>query len=201
MSPQQRLELDGELESEYRGFGTGREGADQGEQCTIYLKKSLPVSQSGTFWLSPTPSLPSRGWDAQFPRVCTYAVVGNWLICNLHLDHLGHQSQLEGLRQIRRFTRDFPNCSVVVLGDLNVAPDSPTLLEMRDYSDIYAQLHPTMARSTTYHGFGQEPTYPRIDYVFTSPDVRGLRSEVLFEPGPSYSSDHFPLTATLERRR
>jgi endonuclease/exonuclease/phosphatase family metal-dependent hydrolase len=51
------------------------DGKKDGEYSAILYNKERwkPVRQE-TFWLSPTPSVPSKGWDAAYERICTYGL-------------------------------------------------------------------------------------------------------------------------------
>ena len=72
--PQQMIDIKTNLK-DYDFVGVGRDdGKNQGEYSAIfYDKNKLEVTKSGTFWLSETPEKPSKGWDAAYNRVCTYA--------------------------------------------------------------------------------------------------------------------------------
>ena len=71
---QQMIDIKTNLK-DYDFVGVGRDdGKNQGEYSAIfYDKNKLEVTKSGTFWLSETPEKPSKGWDAAYNRVCTYA--------------------------------------------------------------------------------------------------------------------------------
>ena len=43
-----------------------------GERVVLFVRTArAAVEASGGFWLSPTPELPSQGWDASLPRVAS----------------------------------------------------------------------------------------------------------------------------------
>src|SRR5690606_6998276 len=60
--------------TDYAYFGVGRDrGDDRGEfTAMFYNTAKLELLEESTFWLSPTPEVPSKGWDAALPRICTY---------------------------------------------------------------------------------------------------------------------------------
>jgi len=61
---------------EYSYVGIGREGIGKGESSNVfYKKKHFSVLQENTFWLSETPDVISKGWDAACNRVCTYVLL------------------------------------------------------------------------------------------------------------------------------
>ncbi|MDP5230580.1 MAG: endonuclease/exonuclease/phosphatase, partial [Cellulophaga sp.] len=60
---------------DYKFIGKGRDGGQEGEHAGIfYNSKKLEVTEVNTFWLSETPETVSKGWDAAYPRVCTYGL-------------------------------------------------------------------------------------------------------------------------------
>ena len=63
----------------YNYVGIGRkDGKTKGEYSPIFFKKDkYSVLQSNTFWLSETPDLVSKGWDASLERICTYGLFEN----------------------------------------------------------------------------------------------------------------------------
>ena len=58
----------------YSYVGVARDdGKKIGEYAAIYFNNNLfEVHDSGTFWLSPTPDIPSYGWGANYRRICTW---------------------------------------------------------------------------------------------------------------------------------
>ena len=52
---------------EYGEVGIGRDGEAKGEHSSIlYLQKRFDVDESGTFWLSDTPTKPSAHWGNRY---------------------------------------------------------------------------------------------------------------------------------------
>ena len=91
----------------YSKFGIGREEGGTGEACTIYYKKDrFKLQESNTFWLSETPNVVSRGWDAACNRVCTYGLFTDlktkktFYVFNLHLDHMGEVARVKGVQVV-----------------------------------------------------------------------------------------------------
>jgi hypothetical protein len=51
-----------EIGDKYEWVGEGRNGGNKGEYSAVfYLKDKYTATESGTFWLSPTPEMPSKG--------------------------------------------------------------------------------------------------------------------------------------------
>ena len=92
----------------YDYIGVGRDdGKEAGEYSCIFYKKDLyTLVEQSTFWLSPTPDQPSKGWDAALNRVCTYGFFKSkktkeiFWVFNTHFDHMGKQARLESAKLI-----------------------------------------------------------------------------------------------------
>ena len=80
----------------YERYGLGRDDGQTGESATVFWKRDrFERLRADTFWCSPTPEVPSRGWDAAYPRTVTRVVLrdrrgGEVLdVRNTHFDHVG----------------------------------------------------------------------------------------------------------------
>ncbi|WP_164100855.1 endonuclease/exonuclease/phosphatase family protein [Candidatus Laterigemmans baculatus] len=207
---------------EFRFIGVGRtDGKEAGEFSPLAVRTSrFKTLQSGTFWLSPTPEqIGSRGWDAQLPRIATWAVIedlrsgGSWGIINTHFDHVGSEARRQSGRLIRERTGTFPATSpVVVLGDLNAGPDSPPLQALTappaaDPPSGSRQLYDARSVTTTppagptgtWNGFREIDPDKRIDHILVSSNVRVESYEVLDPRTPAgrFASDHLPIEVVL----
>ncbi len=199
------------LES-YAFFGKGRDdGAEAGEFSAIfYDKNSVQLLKENTFWLSETPEVPSKGWDAAIKRVCTYGLFrakkdqAVFWVFNTHFDHVGEQARKESINLILKKieginTEHFP---VILMGDLNLEPGHPGIQFL---SEKMEDTH-TMAGDKafgpagTFNGFKfNEPVTRRIDYIFTSgDDFQLLKYGILSDSRDCrYPSDHLPVYVKL----
>lgn len=181
--PHQRQFLQKNLAG-YLSLGRGRDHDGGGEQCCLFLRQEIDFDEWGTFWLSPEPELPgSRGWDAQLPRICTWARLGNLTVYNAHFDHAGARAREESARLLLR--RLSGHC--VVMGDFNDGPESPALQLLR------RELVDAGPDEGTFHGFGALPTAHRIDYILATHGLQVGGAEVLRRP----VSDHYPVIAEI----
>lgn len=81
----------------YDYIGVGRDdGKDKGEHSAIFYRTDkFDIVEKGDFWLSETPDMPSKGWDAVLPRICSWGHFKckdtgfEFLFFNLHMDHIG----------------------------------------------------------------------------------------------------------------
>jgi len=202
---------------EHDWYGVGRDDGEQaGEFTPIFFRKDrFTELDHGTFWLSDTPEKAgSLGWDAGLPRICSWVglreiTTGKELfVFTTHLDYYGKQSRLEGAALIRRRIAEIAaQRSWILLGDFNAPPESDTWHKMTDPIDGLATAAdaytvsvtaPTGPQST-WNGFEAIEPGRRIDYVFTSTDMKTLNFEILVdERDGHFSSDHQPVIAMLE---
>lgn len=191
--------------------GVGRDdGREAGEFSPIFFDTlRLSALQSGTFWLSPTPQRPSRGWDAALPRIATWAQFRDkrtgllFFVFNTHFDHVGQQARLQSaqllLEKIGELAGSIPT---FIMGDLNARPQAPPvqwLLEHLTDCKAVSQL-PHFGPHATFNGFGSsEVEDVQIDYIFcTSPTVQVLRHATLSHTWAGrFASDHHAVLAVV----
>jgi endonuclease/exonuclease/phosphatase family metal-dependent hydrolase len=195
----------------YDYIGVGRDdGKEKGEFSAIFYRKDrLEVTEQGTFWLSETPGVVSKGWDAAIVRVCTWGVFRDkkskkqFMVFNTHFDHIGQVARENSARLIMAKMKELntKNLPVMLAGDFNSTPDSKpyqvmaeVCIDARMVSEI-----PAYGPLATFNGFrfDQEPT-ERIDYIFIDGKTRVKRYAVLTNSqGQRYPSDHFPIFTEL----
>jgi len=161
--------------------GVGREdGAAAGEHVPVLvLDPRWRLQAGGTFWLSPTPGQPSRGWGAAHPRICTWARLrgagpapAELVVANVHLDHRSRRAREEGARLLRsRLDQAAGGAPVVLCGDFNCRERSRAYALLtagpRGLLDAGAALG---QRQPTWDGWGLFPVgRARIDYCFLDP--------------------------------
>ncbi len=191
---------------EYGSVGVGRDdGKDEGEYSAVFFKKDkFELLDSGNFWLSETPDVPSKGWDAACIRICSWALLKDlktgkkFVHLNTHLDHVGIEARKEGMKLIFKKAESL-SAPVVVTGDFN----------FEQGSDFYKELVSGKLRdskfaaeesndSVTYNGFGEEKP-ETIDFIMVSPDFEVKKYAVIDEKiNNEYPSDHYPVVAEIE---
>jgi len=197
---------------EYTYIGKGREdGLKNGEFSAIfYNQDKLELLKKNTFWLSETPEIPSKGWDAAIKRVCTYGLFKtksggqNFWVFNTHFDHKGEEARKESvfliIERIEELNRqDYP---VILTGDLNLEPDHPSILLLSSaMQDSYLLAgDKAFGPEGTFNGFNFfEPVTRRIDYIFISKTGFQLLKYAILSDSKDlrYPSDHFPVFAKL----
>ncbi|TBW28285.1 endonuclease/exonuclease/phosphatase family protein [Gramella sp. KN1008] len=199
-------ELDG-----YDYLGTGRDGGENGEfSAILYKTDKFEVLISGTFWLAKDVTKPSKGWDAAFPRICTYALFEDqgsgkkFWVFNTHFDHRGKKARLESAKLILTKMEEINTAGLpaILMGDLNLESNTKAIRlitdELRDSRKIAKKV--AFGSEGTFNGYKfHEPVTRRIDYIFVNYKVEVLKYGVLTDSkDQKYPSDHFPVLIMAE---
>lgn len=213
--PEQFTDLK-ETITDYEWYGLGREGGDESEAVPIaWPTGRFKVQDKGVFWLSPTPDVSSVGWDADLPRISTWASLRDdktntdiWF-CNTHFSHVGSKARLNSAEIIRqRAAKRAENGQMVIItGDLNTIPTSPPYHLLTGQTgagkspivDGRRAAEPTSVYGPwgTFHGWTDE-IQDRIDYVFTPKEATVTKYRTLGVRTGAYRSDHLPVIAYFE---
>lgn len=194
---------------EYDYVGVGREdGKEEGEFAAVfYLKDKFDASESGNFWLSETPDVPSKGWDAVCYRVSTYvkltekATGASYVHFNTHLDHVGRNAQINGAKMIQEKAASFGGIPVVCTGDFNVEQDSDCYNTMVSANMADARkLAPDTDDCFTFHAFKPETTQGIIDFIFVDKaTVKPVKFKVINKKvNDLFYSDHYAIYSDIE---
>ncbi len=196
----------------YDWVGVGRDdGKNAGEYAPIfYDSRRFQLKEQGWFWLSETPEVPSRGWDAALPRICTYIKLEeydsrrNFWVFNTHFDHVGDEARKQAAKLIFDKIKELNNdkLAVILTGDFNLEPDTdPMKWLMRKMNDSreLSEAEP-YGPLGTFNGFDlNSPLDKRIDYIFVNRKVDGVRKYGVLTDSydQKYPSDHLPVYVEL----
>jgi len=181
------------------GMGTYR--------AIYYNAHRFALKNKGHFWLSETPDVRSKGWDAKSVRMCNWALFLDnqtnleFYVFNAHFDHLGRQAALNSaslvLEKIEEITHGKP---VVFAGDLNSTPDSPPILKLKTLLFSAHENSVIVAKGPqgTFGGNTGSIPIKRIDHIF----VRNFKTHEFItiddrRDNGVHASDHCPIMATL----
>ena len=177
---------------DYEYIGVGRDhGDDRGEFCPVFYRKdAVEKLDGGTFWLSPTPEVPSKGWDAKYNRICSWGLFKHkatgkkFYFLNVHFDHRGVQARLEASKQIVNYVKTVcKGTPVIISGDYNVTQNSDSykvLATSKVVKDSYDAAKVRFAPTGTFNGFNSRRyTNQRIDHLFVSKKLKVSRWGVL----------------------
>ncbi|CZR61409.1 related to endonuclease/exonuclease/phosphatase family protein [Phialocephala subalpina] len=167
-------------------IGVGRDdGKQAGEYSPVIYRPSVwHLNWSETRWLSETPEIPSKGWDASCIRLVT---VGNFthvqtgrkvLVLSTHLDNDGFISRKESakliLGGIETFSETNDASAVLLAGDFNSPPDDGAYQIMTSPDSIMEDIGSNVPKKKrhgnemTFTSFGHVDNEPsRIDFIFS----------------------------------
>jgi len=191
----------------YRRLGVGRDdGHEAGEFMAIYYDTSrLELTGTDLWWLSETPEVPSKGWDAACYRTVTKGAFRDrksgkrFVYFNTHLDHVGKIARAEGVKFLAsRVVGDCFDTPVIIGGDMNSTTDDTIFNAIYDAG---LQVARDMTRHTShidsYNAFGNGKTM-LIDHFF----VRGVKVKRFVtlngDYGVPYISDHYPIEMVIK---
>ena len=179
------------------------------EGCPVFYRTDLyTLDNKGSFWLSETPDMMSKDWGAACYRICSYVILKDnstgkkFVVFNTHLDHVSDEARINGINVVLDKIKDFGSIPAILIGDLNAEEDSQTYISATEsFYDAKYQTDNTMT-SCTYQNWGEELDRECIDYIMVSKGDLNVKSyKVITETyDGTYTSDHFPLTATLTFR-
>ncbi len=188
---------------EYQRIGVGRDdGKEAGEFMAIYYDTTrLLLLYDTTRWLSETPEVPTKGWDAACYRTATEVCFRDrrsgkrFDYFNTHLDHVGKTARAESTKFIA--TRIEGDCydmpAIIVGGDMNSTLDDTIF---NAFYKAGLQNAGTTDNADTYNAFGKDPG-SAIDHFF----VRGITVKEYRildgDYGVPYISDHYPIEITV----
>ncbi|AZI26017.1 endonuclease/exonuclease/phosphatase family protein [Pedobacter sp. G11] len=196
--------------SNFDVVGVGREdGKRKGEFSAVYFDKDrFTKKDGGTFWLSETPNVPSKGWDAALNRVCSWVRLYDksnkkeFLVFNTHYDHVGVKARIESAKLIKQKIQEIaPKLPVVFTGDLNVTPETEAIATIKSFLTDAKEItqEPAYGPEGTFNAFDfNSDLKNRIDYIFVNKGFKVQKFAVLSDSkNKRYPSDHLPVFARL----
>jgi endonuclease/exonuclease/phosphatase family metal-dependent hydrolase len=206
---------------EYAWFGVCRtDGSvqpnpDSEFSAILYRKDRFERLDGSTFWLSPTPAVAgSKGWDAAFPRIVTWAkfrdvISGKTFFCfNTHFDHIGEQAREESAKLLLQKMNEIAGKEPVILsGDFNSTDTSKPYLLLTDPQSTYSMTDGLYVSKSAHHGpmgsFSGSFSLPgvdhnRIDFIFIRNNISVLKHAILSDSWDGrLPSDHLPVLAEV----
>lgn len=197
----------------YDRYGVGRDdGGPVGETTTLFWKRDrYEQVLAETLWCSPTPAVPSKGWDAAYPRTVTRVLLrdrrdGRLLdVRNTHFDHVGvvaREQCAELVASLPPFSIHAAAADVVLMGDFNTGPETAPYRRIvaSGLRDARAVSPVDFGPAGTFNAFdiANDNGGVAIDHIFVGP---GLTVERFAVPTDSFGgrviSDHFPVVADV----
>lgn len=200
---------------DYAHFSKGRDDTEgsTGERLAIFYKKDkFELLEQGFFFLSETPEIASKGWDANLNRICMWGKFKNkksnkiFFVFNTHFDHIGviarENSAALVNEKIKLLAGKFP---VFCLGDFNASR-----AETKFYQNMTSLLKDSKNESYqisgstgTFNGWDNItrnfPPEVLIDYIFTRKvQVKKYRVITDTTNKKTYPSDHLPVVISCK---
>ena len=202
---------------EYGEIGIGRDGETKGEYSSIlYLQTRFDVDESGTFWLSETPTKPSTHWGNRCRRVCTWARLIDKeserpiYVYNTHMDHESQRARENGIQLIMKNINERRHQDpFILMGDLNSSESNPVVAYLKGTGELTGRnpipvvdswrvTHPEEKVAGTASRFNGYQNGPKIDYILVTADTSTIEANIVRTNRKGrYPSDHYPVTAHL----
>lgn len=195
----------------YAYVGVGRDDAKEGGEFSpiFYRKDKFTILESNTFWLSQTPDVPSKSWDAALNRIVTYAKFRDnktkkvFYFFNTHFDHIGQVARRESAKMlVAKIKAVDAKIPVILTGDFNSTPtEEPTVIinaGLIDTEKVTLTSH--FGPVSTFNGFqAKEIEGKLIDYIFLNTDkIKVLKHGTLSNTwNGRFASDHHAVFAQL----
>jgi len=195
---------------DYDCYGVSREdGKENGESAAIlYRKNRFTLEEEKTRWLSETPELVSKGWDAAFNRTVTIVKLkdlkssSEFYFFNTHFDHIGEIARTESSRLIvEEIGKLAANLPVILTGDFNYtsSSDGYKVITNKLYDAKTISKNESTGGNITFNGFGKDiqPDY-KIDFIFVNDKTEVLNHKIDSTTyNGLYPSDHYPVISEI----
>lgn len=171
------------------------------EAAPVFWKKDrFECVDQGYFWLSDTPDVPSRGYDAWgCYRICTWVTLrdkregGAFTYFNTHFG-FGDREQMCSVKLVLDRVSRISAGGAILTGDLNMHMESPAYRELsRHLTDV--NMATVRDRRPTYHDYDINRADPEdhIDFCFISREhLRPIASRRMDETvDGEFPSDHY----------
>lgn len=187
------------------------------EAAPLYWKTDkFTVLEQGSFFLSETPDVMSKGWDANYNRTCSYAALVHKasgilvLAFNTHLDNGGTEarpngaaliaSRMQALEEKYKGQGYGDNIAMYCTGDYNSKKNSTAYANMTaNLADLRTDANTILSSTSlgTYNGWGASDSL--IDFIFTNNHgSESLTYKVNNEKiNGYYISDHYAVYGTF----
>ena len=207
---------------EYDYVGIGRDDGTLGGEieAIIYDTAKYEYIDGDTFWLSDTPMIPSKNWDRNNYRSCTWARFEDknthlqFFVFNTHYSThkceevpcVHQKSSILINKKISELTGDLPT---ILMGDFNLQNTSLAFNYLEEYGDkpmhdSFKEYHngtvPFDYTTNSFRPFDPDVNKKRIDYIFLSSSIVADYIEIpkeIYGDNQQPYSDHYPVLATI----
>jgi endonuclease/exonuclease/phosphatase family metal-dependent hydrolase len=183
------------------------------ELAPVFVKRdAFAITGSGHFWLSDTPSVPSKSWGAAFARTVTWTELRHtrtgrsMMFLNTHFDYQPEATVRSAQLLGAWISRAMPRMPVIVTGDFNAGKRSSAYRHLtRSRSglrDVLREQRVPGRDAGSFHGYGTVNPPEAIDWILVSREFTVVSGTVdRHRDRERYASDHDPVTAVIGIRR
>lgn len=208
----------------YDYYGEGRDGNNEGEHSAIFCKVSkYDLVDKGDFWLSETPDIPSKSWDAPCcNRICTWVELKelstgkHFFVFSAHYDYEKDYARIQSsklvLSKIKTIAKDNP---VIFMGDLNGGLDDEwckLIPESGFMRNSYYDVDAPYANNSSFNAWAKPldqlddldrdiiANNKILDHIFVSKHFKVNKWGMLTDTYAigKFPSDHFPILVNAE---
>ena len=167
----------------------------------LFIKKDWEVLSSVDRWLSETPEVAgSKSFGSQWPKLAVLAKIKKANhstplgIGSFHFDNACAEARPYQARVLlNELEKAFPLDDYILMGDANDDPRSSPLEVFRQGG--FCEPWDWAEAPITYHAFGEEKYYSRIDYILFKSLRYRLHDKYTDDRKENYYSDHYYVSA------
>lgn len=184
----------------YDYVGEGTDGGSNGTYSAIFYRKDrFTLKESGTRWLSYTPTVVSRVPESQLNRNYSYAVLSDnvtgkeFMVIDTHFDHTTPDARGKQMTQLLKFLAKHEEYPIVLTGDFNDEPSSNIYAMLSEKLTDSSTLAEKTKKANTFHNYGAASTL--LDYIFVSPNAFNISEYTVITDKENgiLPSDHYPV--------
>lgn len=196
------------LNGKYTVVWHKRNDAYNPEGVAVLFTDRFTLLKDTYFWLSETPTVKSKGWDAAYERICTNVTLldnGNGKkidVFSVHLDNKSQPARLNGAKLISKMALECGNPAIIA-GDFNATKKKDCYKAVEEnFQDCYFATPESLRDKEvpTFNNFGNTADAKTpIDFIFSSKIFVPFKSLIITEKTPdgAYYSDHYPVLSKL----
>ncbi len=190
---------------------TGIDGDTGPYNAVFYNPKRFSVKESGHFWFSETPEIPSRSWDSSIYTLCTWVKMydnvskKDFYVYNNHFDHEGNLTRKNSALMLKeRISAKVGTDAVLVTGDMNCYMNSQPVSIFNSFLSNAQSVSTSAPKGPTgtFNNFlvSYDINKYRLDYIFVNKKVKVLTHEIITDSyyNQYYPSDHFPILSKFQ---
>lgn len=184
----------------YDYVGEGTDGGSNGTYSAIFYRKDrFTLKESGTRWLSTTPTVVSRVPESMLNRNYSYALLADnetgkeLMVIDTHLDHTTPEARGKQMTALLKFIAKYEDKSIVLTGDFNDDQSSNIYSMVTEKLTDSSTIAKNAKKANTFHNYGAASTL--LDYIFLSPDSFDVSDYKVITDKENgiLPSDHYPV--------